>query len=359
MTENHANTTKTHIEHSEPSQLASELKQKFQQDSDGIFISECNGYWSNLDKAENRILIDTLKEKPAKAALRQHYPTLEDIIYSPKRQAGLELLRLNGDETCIDYGCMWGALTIPLAKRTKYVLGIDQTLDSLRFLKARTIEENVPNIDLLHHDIREMPILSHKADVAVVNGVLEWVPEYGDIELKSYYGRRRQKRYAANPLCQQRDFLERVLSNLKEGGRLYLAIENRYDFKMFCGAKDPHANLLFTTILPRKASDLISRVALNRPYVNWNYSFDGIHRLLKAAGFSEVERYMCFPDYRYPERIIPYDNGLAAFEPTISARNFQGRRTLKRILARAAERLLFSVLRLKFIAPSIIAIAYK
>ncbi len=43
---------------------------------------------------------------------------------------------------------MWGAITIALAKRTEFVLGIDQTMDSLRFLKARIKEENVNNIEI-------------------------------------------------------------------------------------------------------------------------------------------------------------------------------------------------------------------
>ena len=49
----------------------------------------------------------------------------------------LDLIQLHGDEVCIDYGCMWGALTVPLALRTRFVLGVDQTLESLQFLKAR------------------------------------------------------------------------------------------------------------------------------------------------------------------------------------------------------------------------------
>ncbi len=340
-------------------ELAFELEQLFRRDDEGMLISELGGYWSNLSKEENRALIGALKEKTAREALLEHQPLLETIIYSPRRQAGLELLQLKGNETCIDYGCMWGALTIPLAKRTRYVLGVDQTLDSLRFLKARAIEENVPNIDLLNHDIREMPILSNKVDVAIVNGVLEWIPERDPVELRSHYERRHKKEYPVSPFVQQKNFLQRVHSNLKDGGKLYLAIENRYDFKIFFGARDPHTSLLFATFLPRNMANWISMLGLSRPYVNWLYSFNGISLILKESGFSEVDMYMCFPDYRYPERIMPCEGSLASFKPTISNRNSEGKIRLRRILARKTEHFIFKTLQVKLVAPSIIAVAYR
>src|SRR5256885_10509092 len=164
--------------------LLNELSHRFTHEEDGIFTSGMTGYWSNLGTAENRDLIALTHAKPAREALRERQPQLEDIIYSPMRPAGLELLDLRGDETCIDYGCMWGALTIPLAKRTRQVLGIDQTLESLKFLKARLKESHCDNVALLNHDLRTLPAFTQKADVAIVNGVLEWIPEEGKVELK-------------------------------------------------------------------------------------------------------------------------------------------------------------------------------
>lgn len=336
-----------------------ELNKNFQRDLSGIFVSDLEGYWSNLTREENRLLIDGLRENQARETLLKYQAWLEHVVYSPKRCAGLELLQMSGNETCIDYGCMWGALTIPLAKRTHYVLGIDQTKDSLIFLRARAKEENIKNIELLCIDLKKIHKFKDIADIAIVNGVLEWIPETGAIALKSYFGQYSEKEYRDSPIIQQKSFLKMINQHLKEKGKLYLAIENRYDFKMFLGKKDPHSNLLFTSFLPRKIANKISYLKLGRPYVNWLYSFTEIESILKDSGFCRVDLYMCFPDYRFPERIIPYNQSLKNYKTIISFTNSDGRISLKKIVATVAEVVIFRVLRLKYLTPSIIAIAHK
>jgi hypothetical protein len=337
------------------------LHTKYKVIDSGFFTANIEGYWSNLSKEENKIIVESLKHSSARDVLLRHQPWLEDIIYSPKRQAGLEMLQLQGDEVCIDYGCMWGALTVPLALRTKFVIGVDQTLESLQFLRARLRDEGVDNVALLRNDLRKMPVFPERArvDVAIVNGVLEWIPEDGDIELKAYYGKHQKKAYAAHPEEQQRAFLHHIYQNLNEQGKLYLAIENRFDFKMFLGVKDPHSNTLFTSVLPRKVANWISLAKLGRPYINWTYSFEGIARLLRKTGFSKVDMYMSFPDYQFPESIIPYDHPLDNYRSTISRRNAHGKKTIKRTFGKIAELVAFKILKSKSLAPSIIAIGHK
>lgn len=342
-------------------ELLKYLQSTYQINKDGIFSSDNGAYWSNLNKDENKFMIEAVRSGTARDALLKYQPQLEEVIYSPKRQAGLEILQLRGDEVCIDYGCMWGALTVPLALRTKFVLGVDQTEESLQFLKARVRDEGVDNVALLRNDLRKMPAFPEQArvDVAVVNGVLEWIPEVGDIELKMYYGKHHRKNYSGNPGEQHESFLRRVHQNMKDKGKLYLAIENRFDFKMFFGVNDPHSNTPFTSVLPRKIANLVSLAKLGRPYVNWLYSFNGIRSLLTKSGFSRVDLYMCFPDYRLPERIIPYTHSLSGLPLFISSKNVNGKRTIKRTFARLAEFIIFRVLKAKSLSPSIIAIGHK
>jgi hypothetical protein len=339
--------------------IQEELKSLYKQKDKGLFSSETDGYWSNLSKEENTKLLSAVDVLSTREALIKYQPKLEDVIYSPKRAAGLELLGLTGDEFCIDYGCMWGALTIPLAKRVAHVLGVDQTEDSLKFLQARAREEGLQNIDLLRADLRKLPLLEAKADVGIINGVLEWIPENGQIALKDYYGKHSSKTYSGNPQEKQQSFLKRAFDNLKQNGRLFVAIENRYDFKMFMGVKDPHANLMFTSFLPRALANVISKVKLGRPYVNWIYSFSGLKELLLNSGASSVELYMCFPNYQFPDQIIPLEKGLSQFRPTITVGDTVGARKLKRYFGRAVEKTLFKSLQCKQLSPSIIAIAYK
>ena len=340
--------------------ISDKIQERYERNADNILCAKETGYWSNLDQNENDDFIEYLKSaQSAKEAVIRKYPQYYDVIFSPKREAGLEFLELEGDETCVDYGCMWGALTIPLAKRTRFVLGVDQTLHSLTFLRRRIEDENLENIDLLCENLNRMPIFEKKFDVAIVNGVLEWIPEKGKIELKQYYGKKTDKNYSSNPKDMQVDFLKKVYSNLNTEGKLYLAIENRYDFKMFLGIKDPHANLMLTSILPRKIANFISMKKLGRPYVNWLYSFSSLKNILKDIGFNVVNLYSCFPDYRFPKFISPYRHKLECFKSTISARNADCKLKAKRVGAKIIELLLFKYLKAKFVAPSIIAIAKK
>lgn len=321
------------------------------------------GYWSNLSKSDNQALIKKAEETSAADAVKNLQPELHDIIFERGRDAGLELLKLNGDEVCADFGCMWGALSIPLAKRARMVVGVDQTTYSLKLLLARLRDEHIDNVCLVNDDLKRFPVLDNGdvLDVAVVNGVLEWVPEIGEIELKKYYGKRAEKSYGNdhNPENIQRDFLVKVYRNLKQGGQLYLAIENRYDFKMFFGGKDPHANLYFTTILPKKVANWISWKFLGRPYVTWVYSKTELVALVKSAGFSNVDVYCAFPDYRLPKRIQHYKKSLGGYRPVSSMRDDKGDLSMRRVARFVIEYLMFGILRLRFLSPSFILIAKK
>ena len=345
------------IAHQHLRQILSNL---YKEDQEKIFFTESNGgYWSNLSEPDNTQLMNAIKEMSCLEAINAGHPTLKEVIFSPKRAAGLELLELDGSEVCADFGCMWGAIAVLLAKRCDYVVGFDQTLDSLRFAKKRATEEGVSNIDFVCGNLKSSTFPKEFFDVAVVNGVLEWIPESGHIDLTKYYAKFQKKRIDSRPRDEQGAFLKAVRGSLKKGGRLYLAIENRYDYKMFLGIPDPHPGIAFTSILPRSLANLVSYVRLGRPYVNYIYSFNDLKDLLKEAGFSSTDLYMCWPDYRFPDMILSYSSGLRNFRSLISSRNSQGKFRVRRAIARMVETAVFTVVHAKFFAPSIIAIAHK
>ena len=324
-----------------------------------FFAGGDNGYWSNLSEHDNTQLMNAVKEMSCSDAIHASHPRLKDVIFSPKRAAGLELLELDGSEVCADFGCMWGAIAVPLAKRCDYVVGFDQTLDSLRFAKKRAAEEGVDNIDFVCGDLKSSVFPETFFDIAVVNGVLEWIPETGHIDLTRYYGKFQKKRVSSRARDEQVAFLKAIRGSLKNAGKLYLAIENRYDYKMFFGVPDPHPGIPFTSILPRSLANVVSSVRLGRPYVNYTYSFNGLRDLALEAGFSSIDLYMCWPDYRFPDKIVPYASGLRNFRSLISSRNSQGKFRVRRAIAKIVETIVFRAARAKFFAPSIIAVAYK
>ena len=151
------------------------------------------------------------------------------------------------------------------------------------------------------------------------------------------------------------EFLELVKRNLKVGGKLLLAIENRFDYTHFLGKPDPHPNLLFTAFLPRFLADAVSRLCLSRPYVNYIYSFPKLKSLLVKSGFKNIDLYMAFPDYRYPSLILPYEGGVDRYN-----RYWEWSKiSWKRKIAYFVEYNLMKYLKARFFAPSIIAIAEK
>ena len=311
----------------------------------GIYTSGNEGYWSNLDKDMNLKFRELLKEMKPIDAVRNLIPELEDHIYSEKREVGLELLDIKKGDICIDYGCMWGVLSVGMAKRGGKVIAVDQTIDSLEFLNSRKNHEAYKNIFCVQDDVRKIS-LENSADIAVVNGVLEWIPEFGEVELKKFFGKKEGRDYPKiSPKETQISFLKKVHQNLKDNGKIFLAIENRYDYKQFLGWKDPHANLYFTSFLPRFLSNLISKIKLGRPYVNYLYSFNSLKKLLIKSGFSEVDLYTAYPHYHSPLFILPYNSSLKSRRRFWHSKNASWR--------------LKALLTFNFFSPSIIAVGKK
>ena len=121
-----------------------------------------------------------------------------------------------------------------------------QTLQSLRLTERRLLDDGLDNVTLINANLKNYIPDASAYDVAVVNGVLEWIPEEGYIDLGNYYGKYNSKSYTSgsSPRHQHIQFLMNVRNSLTPGGRLLLAIENRYDFRLFFGLKDPHVNIL-------------------------------------------------------------------------------------------------------------------
>jgi ubiquinone/menaquinone biosynthesis C-methylase UbiE len=268
------------------------------------------GYWSNISSEDQESFLSMCDEVGTLKAIKVNFPELEEMIYEPARSVGLKLLDIKSDHIGIDYGCMWGNMLIQSAKKCKHMVGVDQTLDSLKFLQKRVFEEQLDNVSLVHQNLRNEIELSNCFDFAIINGVLEWIPDTNQIELSKFFKKSKDKieKSAKSPTDLQLDFLKKVHQNLNKNGKLYLAIENRWDYQHFLWKRDPHSNLFFTAILPRGLANLISRIYYGRPYVNYIYSYKELETLLKAAGFSTVDKYAAFPDYHIPQMILDLKN---------------------------------------------------
>ena len=301
----------------------------------------------------NGLILDSLSSKKKTIKFKKKFPNYWDMIFSYKRNPILELLHINKNDICIDYGSMWGVHTIEMAKRSKAVFSIDQTLSSLQIIKKRALNENLNNIVLIKDDLKKIYFNNHFTK-ALVNGVLEWIPEINNVILSEDYGKFKKKKVSQNPKVMQLDFLKKVHKSLKHNGVICLAIENRFDYKHFLGSKDPHNNLRFTTLLPRFLSNVVSNLLLGRNYVNYTYSFQEIKKILKEAKFKDIETYAVFPHYHKPELILNYN--FFHFYKRYWDWNAV---TFKSSVRLFIEYVMMKYLKLKFFSPSIIVTGKK
>lgn len=332
--------------------------------NEGIYYkASSTGYWSNFSREDQNTLFSALKDHPSKDVIASHFPQYYDMIYNNSRCVGLELLQIDRNDVGIDYGCMWGNVMVYCAKYCKTMIGVDQTEDSLKFLKVRLDEENIQNSYLINANLRDEIDLTNMLDFSIINGVMEWVPDTSVIDLQKHFKKSKFRLIKAskNPRSEQLKFLKMVNNNLNSSGKLYLAIENRFDYQYFLWKRDPHSNLMYTAFLPRIISNMISNLYYGRPYVNYIYSKKELDKILREAGFNDIKIYATFPDYRFPQKIIFSDSkDDTSYSPVYSP----GKREdiIARIFRKARymlDILIYKKLKMYSLAPSFIVIARK
>jgi len=90
-------------------------------------------------------------------------------------------------------------------------------------------------------------------------------------------------------------------------GHIYIGIENRYGFKYLMGFPDDHTGVQNITYLPRDDANELSMKKLGKPYRTYTYSYEEYKNMLESVGFTDVEFYYPFPDYKSATHILPID----------------------------------------------------
>jgi len=261
-------------------------------------------YWGEISAEEMQETIDLAEKKGYKSALDSVISRYPDLGYYLLSSARIDWLFhcLNPEYThsCLDVGSGWGSLTFPLAKIFEEVWSLEAIRERIEFQLVRKNEDKVYNVNLVRADMLNLPFPDDYFDLVILNGVLEWA---GLCD------------FAENPRTVQMKLLKEVKRVLKTGGCLYIGIENRFGFKLFGGAID-HSGLPFTSILPRKLADIAVRFFRKaagsyeqkermeekwKDYRTYTYSFIGYEKMLKEAGFYNLELYWSFPSYNYPK----------------------------------------------------------
>jgi SAM-dependent methyltransferase len=267
-----------------------------------VDFSRDTTYWSYISRPLLARLVEVAANEGVKTALEKVLSPLkyEDYLLRLLDEGRGDfrfLLPATSSGCVLDLGSGWGGVTLALSRQFQRVVAADATRENLEFLVCRAREAQRSNIlflciDPLEHS--KLPLRDGSFTAVILNGLLEWVGSRPSNDPPRAFHVR---------------LLQEVRRILRPDGCVYLGIENRFGAMYWLGKPDPHAQIPFVSVLPRQAADLLSYIVRGKPYRNYTYSYNGLRRLFREAGFGNLEFYMALPSYGDPQVMIPLAMG--------------------------------------------------
>lgn len=195
------------------------------------------------------------------------------ILYhlSKTRHNILNWYELRKDDSVLEIGSGCGAITGVLCRKAGKVTCIE--LSKRRSLINAARNREFDNFEIFVGNFENIE-LEEKYDYVTLIGVLEYAPSYIS---------------KGEPFSVM---LSKVHNFLKPGGKVIIALENKFGLKYFAGAAEDHTGKYFDGI---------------EDYQNTNYvrtfSKPELERLLLENGFQNLEFYYPVPDYKLPVTI--------------------------------------------------------
>lgn len=276
-----------------------------QYDGHNVFFEDDEYYWGEIPESEMDKILEISRNKGWKNMMKDYFqkthPRLVNMIMSKGRVDWINLFDSKEKMSILDIGSGWGQNSFLLANNKNYfITSLEKIKKRALFQSIRQSQSNVENMSIVNGDIFNTNFKPNSFNLIIYIGVLEWLGFSKDFNCP-----RQAQLYA----------LKKNLKYLKSNGHVLIGIENRLGFNNFLGAKD-HSGLRFTSLMPRKFANLY--MSLRNPkyrsnkksakYNTYTYSLKGYIRLLKDAGFSEVDVFVVYPHYAHPRCIIPANN---------------------------------------------------
>lgn len=183
-----------------------------------------------------------------------------------------DFIQLKSTDKVLEIGSGCGAITSALAKSGASITCVE--LSKLRSQINATRNKQYSNIEIKvgnYEDIEKS--LDNDYDYIFMIGVFEYAGAY--INSESPY----------------LDFMSKSYSHLKQGGSVYLAIENKFGMKYFAGAREDHTGAFYESIEGYK-----------NPKGVKTFSLKSLKSMAKKTGF-DMEFYYPYPDYKLPVTI--------------------------------------------------------
>ncbi len=191
---------------------------------------------------------------------------------SPIREHILDWYEFDKNATVLEIGSGCGAITGLLCEKTRQVTCID--LSKKRSVINACKNAKYDNFQIVVGNFQDIE-LKEKFDYVTLIGVFEYSICYmgGDKPFEA--------------------MLEKVKKYLKPGGKLIIAIENKYGLKYFSGAREDHTGRFFDGLENYAATDRVR-----------TFSRATLVNMLEKSGFESNEFYYPFPDYKLPDCIF-------------------------------------------------------
>lgn len=222
------------------------------------------------------------------------------ILYhlSALRENIVDWIPMKKTDKVLEVGSGCGAITGTLARKAGSVTCVD--LSKKRSLINAYRHSECDNVTIHVGNFKDIePELPKDYDYICLIGVFE----YG----QGYIG-------GQTPY---QDFLNILLPHLAKGGRLIIAIENKYGLKYFAGCKEDHLGTWFSGI---------------ENYVDGGgvrtFSRRGLERIFRSCGVQEYHFYYPYPDYKFMTALYSDAYLPGKGELTNNLRNFDRDRML-------------------------------
>ena len=273
---------------------------------------------------------------------------------------GLGLIDFSEGDIAVDYGCMFFDSFVYTSRLCKKVVGIIPSLERLKTLQKRLVEEGVKNNALVNANYNEYHF-EERVECVIINCFLEQLLiEIKDNKSVFFDSKIKSKKKVNSSEKTRIDFLQTVYKGLRPGGTLYLSYANKLRINILLLFIKLEVGSYFTSFSFKKALSFVSLVKAIYLFCYYILSQKGFEGLLKVNGFIDIEKYAVFPDHKYPLKIIPLSRfDECSYEPV---QHLYGEGSLRRISAgikRRVDRVIFNKLRLFNLSPSFIITAKK
>lgn len=227
-------------------------------------------------------------------AARKSWPIL--YHFSNVRENIVRSMPITKDDQVLEIGAGCGAITGALCRMAKSVDAVELSMKRSMINAHR--HSACGNLTIKVGNFQEVEQhLDRKYDVITLIGVFEYACSYIDSE---------------HPYA---EFLDIIRKHLAEGGRLIIAIENKFGLKYWAGCREDHIATFFGGIEGYAKDSYVRTFAKNE-----------LAQMLTDAGFAEHTFYYPYPDYKLPEKIFSDAYLPHANELNVNHRNFDRNR---------------------------------